>query len=264
PDLVLHHGASPITDYNNPRLFPGLYPTLYPYGFGGFEDHSRVTALSIERHAKYLLNLSDRSFRYHDAFIFVILNILQRRCAHLQTHFAVNKSNFDLVARSLTSVSENVLRNLADRLEQECKLSDLTPEEKSAFGLLRQVSTMSTRIPGSQASKIFVRNEIRNYFGYFGLPHIFFTFNPSAVHSPIFQVMYGDQTVDLSARFPCVPSGHSWAIRLAHDPVTAAEFYEFSFKCLFRDLLGWDFDNDCALDSGGILGHIRAFYGTSE
>ncbi|KAG2142130.1 hypothetical protein BD769DRAFT_52350 [Suillus cothurnatus] len=166
PDLVLHHGDSPVTDYHNPRLFPGLYPTLYPYGVGGFEDHSRVTPLSIERQAKYSLNLSDRAFRYHDAYIFVVLNILQRRQAHLQTHFVVH------------------------RLE-------------------REFNTMSTRIPGSQSSKIFVRNEIRNYFGYFGLPHVFFTFNPSAAHSPIFQVMYGDKTVDLSARFPCMPSSLS-------------------------------------------------------
>jgi hypothetical protein len=30
PDLVLHRGADPITEYNNPLLLPGMYPTLYP------------------------------------------------------------------------------------------------------------------------------------------------------------------------------------------------------------------------------------------
>jgi hypothetical protein len=264
PDLVLHHGATPVTDYHNPHLFPGLHPTLYPYGIGGFEDSSQLTPLSFERQAKYSLNLSDHAFRYHDAYIFVILNILQWRQAHLQTHFAVCKSSFDLVARSLTSVSPHILHSLADHLEQECKLSSLTLNEQNTFKLLHQVNTMSTRITGSQSSKIFMRNEIHNYFGYFGLPHVFFTFNPSAAHSPIFQVMYGDQTVDLSARFPCMPSGRTHAICLAHDPVTAADFYEFSFKCLFQHLLGWDFDNECSFAAGGILGHIHTFYGTSE
>jgi hypothetical protein len=70
--------------------------------------------------------------------------------------------------------------------------------------------------------------------------------------------------VDLSAHFPCMPSSRTRTIRLTHDPVAAAEFYEFSFKCLFRYLLGWDFENEHAIDSGGILGHIRTFYGTSE
>ncbi|KAG1816970.1 hypothetical protein DFJ58DRAFT_739661 [Suillus subalutaceus] len=182
PNLVIHHGSSPVTDYHNPRLFPGLYPTLYPYGLGGFEDHSRVTPLSIERQAKYFLNLSDRAFRYHDAFIFC------------------GKSNFDSVARSLTSVSSNVLRTLADRLEQECKVSSLTPEEQNAFKLLRQVNTMSTV------------SQVHSHPRYF------------AAHSPIFQVMYGDQAVDLSAHFPFVPPSRTRAIRLAHDPVAAAEF----------------------------------------
>src|SRR6266850_7721791 len=38
--------------------------------------------------------------------------------------------------------------------------------------------------------------------GYFGLPHIFMTINPNASHSPLFQLMYGDETVDLSERYP--------------------------------------------------------------
>ncbi|KAG2750130.1 hypothetical protein P692DRAFT_20734175 [Suillus brevipes Sb2] len=233
-----------------------MYPTLYPYGVGGFEDPSRPTALSFEHQAKYYLSLSDRSFRYHYSFIFVVLNILQRRKAHLHTYFTVKKSSFDTVARQLTCVSPEVLQRLAVKLEQESKLSNLSPEEENALKLLRQVNTLSARIPGSQASKIFVRNEIRNYYGYFGLPHIFFTFNPSAAHSPIFQVMFGDTTVDLSQRLPHIPEGRLRAIRLAQDPVAAAEFFEFSFRCLFGYLFGWDFSKAQSTVQGGILGHI--------
>ncbi|KAG1801878.1 hypothetical protein EV424DRAFT_1331589, partial [Suillus variegatus] len=264
PDIVLHHGANAIPEYNNTQLFLGMYPTLFPYGIGGFEDKTRQTALSFNRQAKHMLNISDCNFRYHESFLFVVLNMLQRRRAHLQTYFAVRKSDFEAVARNLTSVSADVLQNLANRIEQECKISDLTEVEQNAFQLLRQVNTMSTHIPGSQASKIFVRNEIRNYFGYFGLPHIFFTFNPSAAHSPIFQVIYGDRTVDLSERFPRMPDGRMRATRLAHDPVAAADFYKFSYQCLFRHLLGCDFDRQESVAKGGILGCVRAFYGTSE
>ncbi|KAG1734452.1 uncharacterized protein EDB91DRAFT_1250974 [Suillus paluster] len=123
---------------------------------------------------------------------------------------------------------------------------------------------MSARIPGSQAAKVYVHNEMCNYYGYFGLPHVFLTFNPSAAHSPIFQVMYGDHSVDLSECFPCMPAGRVCALRLAQDPVAAADFYEFSFKCLFHFLLGWDFEQEQSIKDGGILGHIRAFYGTTE
>jgi hypothetical protein len=81
------------------------------------------------------------------------------------------------------------------------------PKEWNALQLLQQINTLSAHVPGSQASKIFVQNEIHNYFGYFGLPHIFFMFNPSPAHSLIFQVMFGDKTVDLSAHFPVMPGG---------------------------------------------------------
>ncbi|KAG1733184.1 uncharacterized protein EDB91DRAFT_1001485, partial [Suillus paluster] len=184
--------------------------------------------------------------------------------AHLQTSFVVRKSNFESVAHNLTTVSASVLHRLAAQLEQECKLSGLTTDEQNTLKLLCQVNTMSARIPGSQAAKVYVRNEMRNYYGYFGLPHVFLTFNPSAAHSPIFQVMYGDHSVDLSEHFPRMPAGRVRALRLAQDPVAAADFYEFSFKCLFRFLLGWDFEQEQSIKDGGILGHIRAFYGTTE
>ncbi|KAG1781405.1 hypothetical protein EV702DRAFT_962882, partial [Suillus placidus] len=259
PDLVVHHTAQPVTEYHNPTFFPGLYPTLFPFGLGGFEIKTRPSALSFKHQAKYLLSISDRSFRYHNSFIFVLLNIVQHRQAHLQTYFTVGKSSFDSVARKLTRVTPSLLECLAVELEQERKLSNPSPEERDALQLLQQVNTLSARIPGSQASKIHVRNEIRNYYGYFGLPHIFFTFNPSPVHSPIFQVMFGDKTVDLSDRFPVMPNGRERALRLAKDPVAAANFYEFSFRALFRFLLGWDFDSHRSVAAGGIFGFIRAF-----
>ncbi|KAG2746805.1 hypothetical protein P692DRAFT_201717868, partial [Suillus brevipes Sb2] len=264
PDLIIHRGSQAIAEYHNPDLLVGMYPTLFPCGIGGFEDPQRPSALAFEAQACYYLELADRSFRYHHSFLFVALNMTQRRAAHLQTFFTVRKSNFDDVARKLTQVSPAVLDKLAYRLEREHDYSQLSSEEQSALKLLRQVNTMSARIPGSQASKIYVRNEIRSYFSYFGLPHLFFTFNPSAVHSPIFQVMFGDRSVDLSARFPRVVSARERALRLAQDPVAGAEFFEFSWRCCFEYLLGWDFKTNRSSLAGGIFGHLRAFYGSSE
>jgi hypothetical protein len=163
PDLVIHHSGRPMTEYNN----------------GGFEIDSCPTALAFKNQAKYYMSISDRSFHYHISFIFVLLNILQRQQAHLQTYFTVGKSNFDSVARKLTAVTPALLEALATKLEQEQKLVNPSPEERNALQLLQQVNTLSARIPGSQALKIFIHNEIRSYFRYFGLPHVFFTFNPS-------------------------------------------------------------------------------------
>ncbi|KAG2742618.1 hypothetical protein P692DRAFT_201889980, partial [Suillus brevipes Sb2] len=264
PDLVVHRGLNPVNEYKNPDLIPGTYPTLFPFGIGGFEDNSRPVSISFQQQAQYYLNIADRSFRYHHSFMFVVLNMIQRRTAHLKTSFMVRHSHFHHIARNLTQISPAILDSLATKLEHEHKFSDLAPAEKNALNLLKQVNTIAARIPGSQASKIYVRNEIRSYFSYFGLPHLFFTFNPSPAHSPIFQVMYGDSTVDLSQRFPQLVSARERAIRLAHDPVAAADFYEFSFESCFEYLLGWNFQTRSSSPSGGLFGRVRAFYGSSE
>ena len=37
PDLVLHHASAAISEYNNPDLMPGMFPTLFPFGIGGLK-----------------------------------------------------------------------------------------------------------------------------------------------------------------------------------------------------------------------------------
>lgn len=220
---------------------PGMFPTLFPLGIGGFEDKGRPTSLSFQQQSQYYLNTSDRSFRYHYSYIFVVLNILQRRAVHLHTSFTVKRSRYETMAKKLIRVGPAGISHLANRIEHKSSLSNLSDQDKNVLNLLAQVNTIASHILGSQASKMLIRNEIRNYFGYFGLPHIYFTFNPSAAHSPIFQVMFGDKTVDLSERFPHVVPGRERAIRLAKDPVAAIDFFEFSLKSLFAHLLGWDY-----------------------
>ena len=87
-----------------------------------------------------------------------------------------------------------------------------------------------------------MRNEIRSYCGFFGLPQLYITLNPSAVHSLIFQLMFGDETIDLSKRFPILVSARERALRLAKDPVAGADFFNFCITSIFRFLFGWDYE----------------------
>jgi len=264
PDLILHRSSVAVPEYNNPDLMPGMFPTLFPLGLGGFDNPARHTKLSFEAQANAFLDVADKSFRHHHSYIFVALNIIQRRLSHLHTHFTVRQSKFDSIAKDLTTVSSEVLQTLADHLQQEKKWGVLSSDERHALNLLKQVNTISARIPGSQASKIFIRNEIRSYFSEFGLPHIYFTMNPSVTHNPVFQVMVGDEAVDLTSRFPFLVPSHERALRLALDPVAAADFFEFCVSTVFEYLFGWDYTARRSSEKGGILGHLRAFYGTCE
>lgn len=105
PDLVIHNGSAPISEYNNPDLLPGMFPTLFRFGIGGFKDKSRPTALSFKEQAAYYFDIPDRSFRYHFAYMFVALNMVRRQITHLHTYFSTKRSNFDSVARQLLEIA---------------------------------------------------------------------------------------------------------------------------------------------------------------
>ncbi|KAJ3892228.1 hypothetical protein GG344DRAFT_45776, partial [Lentinula edodes] len=264
-DLFLHYERDPINEYNNPDLFPGMFPTLFPLGIGGFEDSRRCPAVSFEAQVEHLLDQSSREFRYHQFFSFVALNLIQRRKAHLHTSLSISSNRFGSIAKFLQNVSADVLSNLAYKLKNEKDRSEFSDEEKNAFQLLNQVNVIAAKVPGSQASKIATRNQIRSYYGYFGLPHLFLTLNPSAVHSPVFQVMYGETSVNLGEQFPYVVHPRSErACRVARDPVAAADFFDFMYHTIFSDLFGWDFKVGKSTTDGGIFGHIRAFFGCAE
>lgn len=61
--LDVPHDRSAENEFFNPILFPKVYPTLYPYGIGGFEDCRRPVKASMKHHVKHLFNLSDKRFQ---------------------------------------------------------------------------------------------------------------------------------------------------------------------------------------------------------
>jgi Helitron helicase-like domain at N-terminus/PIF1-like helicase len=261
PDLIIPRGGSFVTDYDNPELFPGMFPTLFPCGIGGIEAE-RTIPISFRQHVNYLLSLHDSCFRFHRFFLFVALSIMKKRQGHLHTAFTVKKAGFQATAEMLSSVTAETLESTARHLEAERPLSELSLEQKTAFSCLKQLNIVSAHIPGSPASKLHDRSAIRGYFGQFGLPHIFLTMNPATAHSPILQVFFGDEMVDLSQRFPSMPIPDVRAKRIAKDPVAAADFFIFCIKTFMKHLLGYD--TDTGQSTGGLLGHVNCYYGKCE
>jgi hypothetical protein len=76
--------------------------------------------------------------------------------------------------------------------------------------------------------------------------------------------MVGDKTVDLTSQFPFVVPSKERALRLAQDPVAAADFFQFCVDCTFQHLFGWNYSTRKSNEHGGILGHLLAFFGTCE
>lgn len=130
PDLVVHQGLDLVNEHKNPDLIPGMYPTLFLFGIGGFEDKSRPVSISFQQQAQYYLNIVDCSFHYHHSFMFVVLNMTQHCIAYLQTSFTVYCLHFHHVAQNITQISPAILDSLATKLKHEHKFSDLAPAKK--------------------------------------------------------------------------------------------------------------------------------------
>ena len=102
--IQIPHDPTPVNEFCNPSLFPMIYPTLFPYGVGGFEDKKRQVAISMRRHVKHLCGLADRRFQEHYSFMFTAFNILQRRAVLLHTSLKVHKANFNSVASDFVTL----------------------------------------------------------------------------------------------------------------------------------------------------------------
>ncbi|KAE8244560.1 hypothetical protein A4X13_0g6492, partial [Tilletia indica] len=263
PDLVIRHGSEFVQEYKNPELFPGMFPTLFPWGIGGFEG-KRDSALSMERQAQYLLDLSEPDFRRHWSFIFVVANIKQRRAIHHGSRFACKTADFPRISKALAGLTPSLVQNICEHLNQGGTMRTLSAEENRISDLLKRCELMSVHVPGSKAAMNRARADIRGYTGLFGVFHLFLTLNPSPLSSPVFQVFYGDSNVQLDVRMPELPPASTRAVRVADDPVAASDFFHFHIAAVMAHLFGWDFKKKESTEAGGILGHMEAFFLVKE
>jgi len=107
--IQMPHDPKPMNEFCNPSLFPMIYPTLFPYGRGGFDDHQRLARLSMRRQVKHFFNLADRRFQEHYSFLFTAFNVLQRREVLLHSSLKIKHATFDSVANDFATVSAEAI-----------------------------------------------------------------------------------------------------------------------------------------------------------
>ncbi|KAL6307531.1 hypothetical protein BKA93DRAFT_727480 [Sparassis latifolia] len=77
--LAYGHERDPASIYHNPQLYPGMFPWLFPYGLGRFENFLIQTRLERARHIHHLLMYTDRRFQIDEFFPFIVFNQEQIR-----------------------------------------------------------------------------------------------------------------------------------------------------------------------------------------
>ncbi|KAJ3559445.1 hypothetical protein NM688_g341 [Phlebia brevispora] len=262
--LEIPHESMPANEFFDPSLFPRMYPTLYLYGIGGFEDSLRACSVSFKRHAKHLFNLADRRFQEHTSFLFVVFNILQRREILLRSSLKVRRESFSFVASELESVSLDAIRRVCERVAQGEYNVTYSDEEKHVVKLMRQVNLVTSTVPGSSSSRIYMRNQIRAMMLQLGMPSFFITINPADTHNPIVKFLAG-KDIDINNMEPSdVPSAFDQGVLVAKNPFIAAKFFNLYMEAFFNIVLGYDHESKTYSDEGGVLGHVSGYYGCVE
>jgi hypothetical protein len=107
--LAVSHDASPQSIYNNPNLYPQIFPWLFPYGFGGVGS----TKLSDKLHKRYLLMYNDKRFQQDVCFPFVAFSHQQVKSSTTGGFLLAETRKFNDIANRLLNINQDVLQNIA-------------------------------------------------------------------------------------------------------------------------------------------------------
>ncbi|KAH9884317.1 hypothetical protein C8Q73DRAFT_661138, partial [Cubamyces lactineus] len=102
--LAVGHHSRPETMYHNESLYPGMYPWLFPYGVGGFENARIVRRLDRVPHLRACLVFGDRRFQFDRSFSYVAFSHSQVRNGTASGYLLTKCSNFRDVADKILSL----------------------------------------------------------------------------------------------------------------------------------------------------------------
>ena len=245
--IIVPHGSVPVNEYNNPNLWLGAYPWLFPYGRGGPEVR-RTPQVGLRGYIKHLLKLADRKFSLDPSLKFHAFNVIQKRDVSYHTSLHVRRPGFYSNAARINSLTQESMQELLKCVESKTPITD--PNLKS---LMNSLSSAGKNINGSPYQKSTYRRQIFGLMIQAGSPVLWITLSPAVTHSPLFLQIAG-HNLDPSR----IPSNVERAILVANDPVASAIYFNTVIDAFTKYLLGYK------QRDGGAFGHPSAYYGMTE
>ena len=179
--LAVSHDASPQSIYNNPSLYPQIFPWLFPYGFGGVGS----TKLSDKLHVRYLLMYHDKRFQQDVCFPFVAFSHQQVKSSTTGGFLLAETRKFNDIADRLLNINQDVLQNIAQQMSTGEIVKPSTEDENNCFQLIRDLDHIDGKVSGSITSKRYMRSEIWSMITYMGAPMWYITLSPADNKHPI-------------------------------------------------------------------------------
>ncbi|KAI1783187.1 hypothetical protein LXA43DRAFT_904074, partial [Ganoderma leucocontextum] len=243
--------------YHNPELYPSLFPWLYPYGLGGFENSNIKKRLDRLTHVRCNLLYGDRRFQTDRTFPFVVFSHEQMRATYTEGYLLTKRQNFARVADKLLNIDVDALDRLISRTKLGGYANAEDDAERSCFELMSIIDHVAGHVTGTNTKRKWQRNEIRSLTYAEGTPTFFITFAPADTKNPICLAMCG-KAIDLCDRFPDLPSDWERTMVIARNPVGAARFFAHMVAGFLKYVVRVDGPKS------GIFGPVSSYFGTVE
>lgn len=245
---------------SNANHLLGSFPTLFPYGLGGFEV-GRPLNVPYELHARWALRYGDKRFRLNHQFVFQIFGVMQKRAICRSARLYVQKNFYLQNETSIRKLKSSDFVQASHEETRKEKISNPVIRE-----LQRHVTAIRIKVQGTDEARRTIRNKIWGTILMFNGPSLWITINPSDIHDPIAQVLTGCD-IDLDNFVQNAgPNNKQRAINIAKDPYAAAKFFNFIIAAILECLFGIkQTTKDGVIQRrSGILGTVNAYVGTVE
>ena len=249
--LSVGHAEHPESIWNNPHLYPQMFPWLFPYGLGGIGS---LKGISEKEHKRRLLMYHDKRFQTDPTFPFVAFSHEQIKASTSQSFLLADKHIFQDITDRLLSLDINAVNSLIERLASEGEGKPETEEEKKCYQIIKDLDHVQGRVKGSATSKKWMRNEIWSLINHCGAPFWYITLSPADIKHPICLYYAGTNETFEPDLMP-----YDERLRLiCQNPVAGARFFHFVVTVFIKHVLGVDAKHR------GLYGKTCAYYGTVE
>lgn len=272
-EFTIRHGSAFINEYartdengqrndggpSDPNHLLGCFPTLFPYGRGGFETY-RPKNVPYETHARWAMQYADKRFRKDPQFPFQVFGVCQKREVCRSAVLQIKKSDFARHRHLIATLTPKDLMKASQEETRKIRFSN-----PAVRALRQQLTAVKTRVQGSDESRSSLRSKIWSTNLIFNAPSVWMTINPSDMQDPIAQVFCGaDINLDEFSKTAGPTSGQR-AANIAGDPFASARFFHFVIKIMIEVLLGITKKGNNQVERReGILGTIQCYIGTVE
>jgi hypothetical protein len=237
----------------------GTFPTLFPYGLGGFEIDRPVT-VPYESHVRWALRYEDKRFRRDPHFPFQVFGVCQKRQVCRSSALQMTRGSYHRHQNILSTISADDLTRASQEETRGVPFSN-----PAVRALRSQLTAVKTKVQGSDESRMSVRGKIWGTNLLHNPPSLWVTINPADTQDPIAQVLAG---ADINLDDFCNtagPDSNDRATNMASDPYASANFFHFMIETIIECLFGISKRrNGVFIKKEGIFGTIKSYVGTVE